>query len=190
MIIILFFREKKECLFKDFHSPFSYRERAILNETLCLYKWKMLYYILALNFTWFECTMKVTFSSMWNPKESMLMTFLNYAWFFLKENNNFTYFQNSCDSPKICYLMCLNFKSKNCISNIYPITSSLWEKNWTMTNFKGNFQDGEATESSPCLIYPRLCKTFNGREKNASLFLYFLPNTIILGKQPEQPCGG
>lgn len=110
---------------------------------------------------------------------------------FLKENNNFTYFQNSCDSPKICYPMCfkLNFKSKNSISNIYPITSSLWEKNWTMTNFKGNFQDGEATESSPCLIYPRLCKTFNGREKNASLFLY-LPNTIILGKQPEQPCGG
>lgn len=33
------------------------------------------------------------------------------------------------------------------------------------------------------------CKTFNKRG-NTSLFLYLLPNTIILGKQPEQPCGG
>lgn len=63
------------------------------------------------------------------------------------------------------------------------------QKPWNATIFKTNFQHRDVTESGLCLTYACFCKTFNGRG-NTSLFLYLLPNTIILGKQPEQPCGG
>ena len=66
--------------------------------------------------------------------------------------------------------MCLkwNFKSKNCISNIYPITPSL--KKTATTTFKRNFQHGEVTESGLCLIYPCLRKTLSKETRTLPYF--------------------
>lgn len=81
LILTLLFSGEK--VFKEFPSPFGYRDRAILNETGCTNE--KLYYNIGIqfNFTWMYYERH--FSLIWNPKDSTLMTFLHHIGVFLRE---------------------------------------------------------------------------------------------------------